>query len=411
MTAGSVCLSWNNCQRTFRRTDLPDAEQFQGGTLNVVINATFIETNPEPLEMGKAKFEELTGATINYIPLPENQMYDQVRLELAVESGAYDMMHTGAGGAMEFGLSGFLVPLPTPPDADDFFAGDLDQYSAGDTVYGLPMVADTNIFFWRTDLFEAAGLDPNAPPETYDQVREYALKLTTDANGRHPGEEGFDANNIDIYGLAFKGIAGLASNWEWYNYLYAWGGDLFDDQYNVIIDSPEFVASLQWVVDNLRECQIYPPDTTTYDYTEFHTLFVQGRVAMAINWPYMWNMAQDPAQSEIVGNVGISRKPGQATHGGNIGGWSWNVFEMSQQQDLAIAFAKFMSGPDISLAFAEGGNIPARVSVAAIMTEREPCSTAPLQKIRQMAATSNGSTQDPPGRPSSSGCFRASRKP
>lgn len=351
---------------------LPDGEQFQGQSLNVVINSTFLETNPEPLEMGKAKFEELTGATINYIPLPENQLYDQVRLELAVESGAYDMVHTGAGGAMDFGLAGFLVPLPEPPDADDFFEADMDQYSAGDAIYGLPMVADTNILYWRTDLFEAAGLDPAAPPQTYDELRDYALKLTTDTNGKHPGEDGFDPNNIEVYGLAFKGIAGLASTWEWYNYLYAFGGDVFDAEYNVTIDSPEAVASLQWVVDNLREYNIYPADTATYDYTEFHTLFIQGRVAMAINWPYMWNMAQDPAQSEIVGQVAIGRKPSQVTHGGEIGGWSWNVFQMSQNQDLAIAFAKFMSGPDISLAFAEGGNVPARKSVAAIMTERDP---------------------------------------
>lgn len=351
---------------------LPDAEQFQGGTLNVVINATFIETNPEPLEMGKAKFEELTGATINYIPLPENQMYDQVRLELAIESGAYDMMHTGAGGAMEFGLSGFLVPLPTPPDANDFFEADLDQFAAGETLYGMPMIADTCILFWRTDLFEEADLDPNVPPETYDQLREYALKLTTDVNGKHPGEEGFDANNIDVYGLAFKGIAGLASGWEWYNYLYAWGGELFDDQYNVIIDSPESVASLQWVVDNLRVHKIYPPDIATYDYSEFHTLFLQGRLAMAINWPYMWGMAQDPEQSDVVGQVAVGRKPRHATYGGDIGGWSWNVFKMSQNQDLAIAFAKFMSSPDISLAFADGGQMPSRKSISAILAEREP---------------------------------------
>ena len=60
-------------------------------------------------------------------------------------------------------------------------------------------------------------------------------------------------------------------------------------------------------------------------------------------------------------------------HGGNIGGWSWNVFKMSKNQDLALAFAKWMSSPDASLAFANGsvGN-PVRKSVAAIMAEKDP---------------------------------------
>jgi multiple sugar transport system substrate-binding protein len=145
----------------------------------------------------------------------------------------------------------------------------------------------------------------------------------------------------------------LASNWEWYNYLYAFGGDVFDEEYNITIDTPEAVASLEWVVDNLLEHNIYPPDIATYDYTEFHTLFYQGRVAMTINWLYMYANAQDPDQLVVVGNVAIGRKPGQVTHGGNIGGWSWNVFKMSRNQDLAVAFAKFMSSPDVTLAFAE----------------------------------------------------------
>lgn len=352
---------------------LPDPDAFQGKTLNVVINASFVEPDNTAMQLGKEKFEELTGATVNLIPLPENEMYNQVRLELAVDSGVYDMMHTGAGGAKDFGLDGFLLELPMPPDADDFFAGDLHQYMAGETVYGLPMIADTNLLFWRTDLFEAAGLDPNDPPATYDEFREYALLLTTDKNGNHPGDADFDPNNIEVYGSAFKGIAGLASNWEWYNYLYAFGGDVFDADYNIAIDSPEAVASLEWVVDNLREYHIYPPDVATYDYTEFHTLFYQGRIAMAINWPYMYTTSQDPEQSSVVGNVAVGRKPGQVTHGGNIGGWSWNVFKMSRNQDLAVAFAKFMVSPDVTLAYAKyhGYAVP-RASVMDIMTETDP---------------------------------------
>lgn len=353
---------------------------FSGQTLDVVLNASFFNdpASAAVLNDGKALFEELSGATVNFIPLPENQMYDQVRLEMSINSGAYDMMHTGAGGAKDYGLSGYLIGLPMPPDADDFFQGDLQQYMVGDTLYGIPMVADTNILYWRTDLFEAAGLDPNDPPETYDELREYALRLTTDVNGLHPGDEGFDPNNIQIYGLGFKGVSGLASSWEWYNYLYAFGGDLMDDEYNVTIDSPEAIESLQWVVDNYREYGLYPADTTTYDYTEFHTLFIQGRMAMAINWPYMWSLAQNPDQSQVVGLVNVGRKPGQVTHGGNIGGWSWNVFTMSDTPELATAFAAFMSGPDISLAWGGAGRATVRASVSAILAEQDPVLTAAI---------------------------------
>ncbi|MCU0513076.1 MAG: sugar ABC transporter substrate-binding protein [Anaerolineae bacterium] len=353
---------------------------FAGQTLDVVLNASFFNdpAGAAVLNSGKAMFEALTGAVVNYIPLPENQMYDQVRLEMSTNSGAYDMMHTGAGGAKDYGLSGFLIGLPMPPDAADFFQGDLNQYMVGETLYGLPMVADTNILYWRTDLFEAAGLDPATPPQTYEELREYAIRLTTDVNGRHPGEEGFDPNNIEVYGLGFKGVSGLASSWEWYNYLYAFGGDLMDDEFNITIDSPEAVASLQWVVDNFREYNIYPADATTYDYTEFHTLFIQGKMAMAINWPYMWSLIQNPEQSQVVDLVNVGRKPGAVTHGGNIGGWSWNVFTMSDTPELATAFAKWMSGPDFSLAWGRAGRAPVRASVAEVLSVEDPVLTAAI---------------------------------
>jgi ABC-type glycerol-3-phosphate transport system substrate-binding protein len=349
--------------------------RFDGQEMNVVANASHFSTDAsrEAMESLRTRFEELTGAKVNYVPLPENEMYDKVRLELSTSSGQYCMMETGAGGAKDYGLSGFLLALPMPPDVYDFYEGDVAQYSIGGELYGMPKVADTNLLYWRTDLFEAAGLDPTKPPQTYDEFREYAIKLTTDTSGRHPGDEGFDPNNIDVYGSAFKGTAGLASTWEWYNYLYAFGGDLMDAEYQPTLNSPEAVESLQWVVDNFRTHNIYPADTPTYDYTEFHTLFIQGRVAMAVNWPYMWSMVQDPAQSQVVDKVMVGRKPGEATHGGNIGGWSWNVFEMCKTPELATAFAKWMGSPDASLAYAEAGiGNPVRKSVAALMAEKDP---------------------------------------
>lgn len=354
--------------------------RFDGQSINVVANATHFsqEANRSAMEGLRTRFNELSGASVNYVILPENEMYDKVRLELANNSGTYCMIETGAGGAKDFGLSGFLLPIPTPPDIGDFYEGDVAQYSIGGELYGMPKVADTNLLYWRTDLFEAAGLDPTQPPQTYDQFREYALKLTTDVNGKHPGEDGFDANNIAVYGSAFKGTAGLASNWEYYNYLYAFGGDLFDADYNPTLNSPEAVAALQWVVDNLND-GIYPADTNTFDYTEFHNLFIQGKVAMAINWPYMWGLVQDPAQSQVVDKVAVGRKPGQVTHGGNIGGWSWNVFKVCANPDLAIAFARWMGSPDASLAYAEAniGN-PVRKSVSAVVAENDPVLAAAI---------------------------------
>jgi ABC-type glycerol-3-phosphate transport system substrate-binding protein len=92
----------------------------------------------------------------------------------------------------------------------------------------------------------------------------------------------------------------------------------------------------------------------------------------------MWSLAQDPDQSQVVDLVNVGRKPGEVTHGGNIGGWSWNVFTMSDTPELATAFAKFMSGPDFSLAWGRAGRAPVRASVGEILSQEDPVLTAAI---------------------------------
>lgn len=60
----------------------------------------------------------------------------------------------------------------------------LDAVTASDgKIYGFPRQAYAGALSYNRELFEAAGLDPDAPPTTWDEVREYAKKIT-DATGK-----------------------------------------------------------------------------------------------------------------------------------------------------------------------------------------------------------------------------------
>ncbi len=346
--------------------------KYSGVTLNVVINASHVAEPYGNMYRNLADgFEKASGAKVNLVPIPENEMYTKVRLSLLAGQCTYDAMETGAGGAKDYGLSGFLSDLPTPPDVKDMFPGDVAQYSIDGKLYGMPMYSDTNLIYWRTDLFKAAGLDPTRPPRTYTEFTEYAKKLTQDTNGKRMGEPGFNPNSIAVYGSAFKGAQNLASTWEWYNYLYAFGGDVFNSKYDITVNEPRAVNSLKWVVDNYRTAKIYPSDTTSFDYTEFHTLFIQGKVAMAINWPYMYSLVQDPKMSKVVDKVSVGRKPAQVTRGGNIGGWSFNVFKGCKNVLAATDLAKWMASPSAAQSYANAGLVPVRRSILAAKAKKE----------------------------------------
>ena len=53
-------------------------------------------------------------------------------------------------------------------------------------LYGVPLYADVSALFWNKDLFRQAGLDPEKPPTSLAEIRDYADKITAlggDVNG------------------------------------------------------------------------------------------------------------------------------------------------------------------------------------------------------------------------------------
>jgi multiple sugar transport system substrate-binding protein len=63
-------------------------------------------------------------------------------------------------------------------DMTDFFPAPLEQCKSGDKILCLPWGSDMYALFWNKDLFEAAGLDPEVPPATMEQLAEFSDKLT-----------------------------------------------------------------------------------------------------------------------------------------------------------------------------------------------------------------------------------------
>jgi multiple sugar transport system substrate-binding protein len=63
-------------------------------------------------------------------------------------------------------------------DLNDFFEAPLQQCRQGDLLLCLPWGTDMYALFWNKDMFEAAGLDPETPPKTMEELAEFADKLT-----------------------------------------------------------------------------------------------------------------------------------------------------------------------------------------------------------------------------------------
>jgi len=116
-------------------------------------------------------------------------------------------------------------------DMTDLFPAPLTQCKDGDKIYCLPWGTDLYALFWNKDMFEAAGLDPEKPPTTMEQLVEIADKLTIMENGTLT-QIGFipdlSWSHSDLYVRMFGGF--------WYS----------DDGQKITVDTQPMLDSMLW---------------------------------------------------------------------------------------------------------------------------------------------------------------------
>lgn len=89
-------------------------------------------------------------------------------------------------------------------------------------LYGMPYYSSRWVLALNEKIWEKAGKP--ALPKTYEDLGEFAKKLTFDRSGNTVGDTGFDKANIATYGLAWPGLYEIETNYLW-NYLWAYGAD------------------------------------------------------------------------------------------------------------------------------------------------------------------------------------------
>ena len=143
-------------------------------------------------------------------------------------------------------------------DGSEFQEGLADLWVGQDGErYGMPKDFDTIALFYDLNMLEAAGMTPEDlegltwNPEDGGTFEDVIAHLTIDANGVRGDEEGFDPNNVDVYGLASGGSGGSGhgqTQWSWLAAATGWeytDADVWGEEYNY--DDPRVQASLDWL--------------------------------------------------------------------------------------------------------------------------------------------------------------------
>ncbi|MEF9437693.1 MAG: extracellular solute-binding protein, partial [Candidatus Mariimomonas ferrooxydans] len=101
----------------------------------------------------------------------------------------------------------------------------------------------------------------------------------------------------------------------------------------------------------------------TYQEPESLDLFIQGKAVFHRNWPYAWEVSNNPERSAISRKVGITRLP--HFPGGKsfstLGGWQLGISNYSENKEAAWTFVKFLTSERIQKLLAlKAGRAPTR---------------------------------------------------
>lgn len=212
--------------------------------------------------------------------------------------------------------------------AQDIMPAVMETGKYDGSVYGIPIKPDARMFVWRKDMFEAAGLDPETPPTTWEELKEFADKLTIKENGTtvQAGYNMSIANGFQDYQI----------------FLMQNGGDFVDAATNTLTyNSPEAVEALEFLNIFVQDGNVIPAD----QFQSGSDVFVGGKAAMAYKNPAdIQNMiTADPTLADKIGvSAPLSRKQ-QATFGGM--GFMF-LSEDSKNKDLAWEFIEMALNND-----------------------------------------------------------------
>ncbi len=294
--------------------------------------------NPDMIELKKLSpaFEKANpDIQLKWVILEENVLRQRATTDITTNSGQFDVMAIGTYEAPQWGKRGWLAPmdnLPASYDLDDVVKTARDGLSYNGQLYALPFYVESSMTYYRKDLFEAAGLKmPDQP--TYDQIKQFADKLTDKSKGQ--------------YGICLRGKAGWGENMAFFSTVVnTYGGRWFDEKWQAQLNTPEWHKALTFYSDLLKTDG--PPGASSNGFNENLTLMSSGKCAMWIDATVAAGMLYNKAQSQVADKIGFAAAPVAVTPKGNHWLWSWSLAipKTSKSQDAAKKFATWATSKE-----------------------------------------------------------------
>jgi sn-glycerol 3-phosphate transport system substrate-binding protein len=221
--------------------------------------------------------------------------------------------------------------VKTPADKawlDGFFPAFMMNGRYLGKTYGVPFQRSTQVMYWNKDEFKAAGLDPDKPPQNWDQLVEYGKKLTKqDASGK-----------VTQWGLIVP--SGVTSHWFLQGFTTQNQAKLTNEAgTEAYLHTPAAIEALSFWTDLARKHKIMQEGII--DTGNAPNEFIGGRAAIMFhstgNLTNVKNNAKFP--------FGVAMLPERKQRGSATGGGNIYIFKKSspEQLEASFKFVKWMT--------------------------------------------------------------------
>ena len=316
--------------------------------------------------------------TVKQVTVPYDNF--RARVAAAITSGeGPDAVQLYYGWLNDYVAAKLLQKLPPdkfdPATIDRDFFPIVQLMKRDGAYYALPTAVRALALFWNRRLFKDAGLDPNNPPQTLDELINDARRTTKrDATG-----------NMLVEGFA-PDSAAQDPHWIREVLIRQFGGAPYSaDGKSVTYDTPQGIRAIAWYTDLITKEHVGELGFMT-DQT---TAFKSGRAAMTVDGSF--RISGFDAQNGL--DYGIAELPSyNGKHGNFASYWVNGITAKASgaKLDAAQKFLAFVITPDaMQLWLKKVGELPARIAVAETDANRNDPKYGPFIRGLDGATTTN----------------------
>jgi sn-glycerol 3-phosphate transport system substrate-binding protein len=296
-----------------------------GGSLTKVVDgivADFMKENPD-INVSAIYAGNYNDARIKALAALKSGEPAQLSVMFSID--IYELIEQDA-------IVAFDDIVSTPEDKawlNSFYPTLMENGRTADKTWGIPFQRSTIVMYYNKDAFRAAGLDPEAPPATWDELVAAGTKLTKD-DGSQWGMM------IPSTGYPYWMFGALSMQND--QQLMSGSGD------TTFFDSPGTIGALEFWKDLGSKHKVMPEGTI-----EWGTLrqnFLEGQTA--IMWHSTGNLTvvKDKAKFDF----GVAMLPANKRRGTPTGGGNFYIFKdtSTEERVASMKLIKFMTDPERS---------------------------------------------------------------